>query len=170
MQRVTNSELLDLANKMKNKYSSGDDQIPTSIVKLSTSKTVEVLNYIINNSLKFGIFPNQLKLAKIVPLHKEGSLDNLNNYRPISLLPSFSKIFERVMCSRLISFMNKCELLSTTQHGYLKGRSTTTAIFQFTKVILDLFEEKKLSLGMFIDLSKAYDCIDRELLLNKLNK
>lgn len=170
LQPVTNGELLDLVNKLKNKYSSGDDQIPTSIVKLSIAETVDVLNYIINNSLKFGIYPNQLKLAKIIPLYKKGSIDDLNNYRPISLLPSFSKIFELVMCSRLISFMNKCQLFSTSQHGYLKGKSTTTAIFQFTKAILDSIENKKLSLGMFIDLSKAYDCIDRDLLLYKLNK
>ena len=93
----------------------------------------------------------------------------MENYRPISLLPSFSKLFELAMCRRLMDFLNKCNILNKHQHGYLPGKSTQTAIFQFTTAILKHLENNNLSLGICLDLSKAYDCIDRDLLVKKLN-
>lgn len=169
--KVTKNELLDICCKLKNKYSSGEDEIPTSIVKLSMIKILDVLKYILDNSLKFGIFPDQLKVANIIPLYKnKGDSESLDNYRPISLLPSFSKVFEMAMCSRLVGFINKCELFSSRQHGYLKGRSTTTAIFQFTTAILQHLENKNIALGLFLDLSKAYDCVNHDFLIYKMEK
>lgn len=78
---VTNHELLDIMKKLKNKYSSGDDDIPASIVKLSIGEIVDVLNYLINNSLKYGVFPDQLKLAKIKPLNKKGCSETSETQR-----------------------------------------------------------------------------------------
>ena len=98
---VTNNELSNILHKLKNEYTSGADDIPTSIVKLSLNKVLNVVRYILNNSLRYRIFPEQLKIANIKPLLKnKGSVDDFNSYRPISLLPSFSKIFAMVMCSR----------------------------------------------------------------------
>ena len=162
-------ELILISQKLKNKLSSGEDEIPTNIVKLSMTKISNILCYILNNSLKFGIFPQQLKHSLIKPLHKSGNPELLENYRPISLPPSFSKIFELAMCDRLIDFFNKCKLFNNTQHGYLAGRSTHTAISQFTETILRFLEDGKLATGLFVDLSKAYDCLNREYLIKKLN-
>lgn len=167
---LSTTDLLNIAKNLKNKHSSGEDEIPTSIVKFCMSEIKEVFCHILNNSFKFGIFPSQLKLASIKPIYKKGNIDMLENYRPISMLPSFSKLFEMAMCVQLVEFMNSCQLFNNTQHGYLKGRSTQTAIFQFTSKILEFMENKKIALGMFLDLSKAYDCLDHNLLLIKLEK
>lgn len=164
---VSTEEILKFNQKIKNKHSSGDDEIPTNLIKLSVPVIVDVICYIINNSLNEGIFPEQLKLSLIKPLYKnKGNAEILNNYRPISLLPGFSKLFEIAMCDQIMKFMRK--LLSDNQHGYLEGRSTQTALFQFIGSILGHLEEGKMALGIFLDLSKAYDCLDRELLIKKL--
>lgn len=165
---VTAPEICELAKRLKNKHSSGIDEIPSSIVKLSVNEISSVLCYVINNSFKYGIFPDYLKIALIKPLYKKGDSEMMENYRPISLLPGFSKLFELVMSTRLLNFMNKCDLFSESQHGYLKGRSTQTAIFQFIQAVLRHLENGDLALGMFLDLSKAYDCLDKDLLISKL--
>lgn len=164
------SEISDLSNKLKNKYSSGIDEIPINIVKLSIVYVKEVLCYIINNSFRFGIFPDQLKMSMIVPVFKSGDPGKLENYRPINLSNSFSKIFEIAMATRLIKYFNDCDLFSPTQHGYLGGRSAQTATFQLTTNILKFLEENKLVAGLFIDLSKAFDCINRDYMIKKLEQ
>lgn len=165
---ITSEELEELGRQLKNKYSSGQDGIPTSIVKTCLKDIRSILCYIINNSLKFGIFPDQLKLVMIKPLFKKGDPSKMENYRPISLLQSFSKIFEIVMSSRLLEFMKHCKILNPNQHGYLRGKSTITAIYRFTQSIMEQLENRKLALGMFVDLSKAYDSLDVNILLQKL--
>ena len=166
----TPQELCELAHKLKNKFSSGIDEIPINIVKISLEKVKHVLCYILNNSFRYGIFPNHLKVSVIKPLYKSGDPERFENYRPISLPNSFSKVFELAMCKRLLQFFKECNLFSDSQHGYLVGRSTHTAIFQFTKNILDFLENHLLVAGLFIDLSKAFDCLDRTYIIHKLNQ
>lgn len=167
----TNSiEILTVAKKLKNKESCGDDEISTNIIKYTIDLILDVLTYIINNSFKFGVFPDDLKLAMVKPIFKKGDPQSLDNYRPISLLPSFSKLFELLMSDRLIAFFNNCNILSESQHAYRKGKSINTAVFQFTNYINEAIENKEIALGVFLDLSKAYDTVDHSLLLNKLEK
>lgn len=162
-------EINEISKSLKSKYSAGDDNIPIIIIKECINQVKAVLSHLINCSFKHGIFPRQLKLAVITPLFKGGDPQNMNNYRPISLLPSFSKFFEIAISNRVIHFINNCNLISESQHGYLRGRSTLTAIYQFTQSILKLLEDNKLALGIFLDLSKAYDCIDADYLIKKMN-
>lgn len=168
LRKMSTQELCELSAKIKNKHSSGIDDLPTSIIKPAIPVVKDVLCHIINNSFKHGIFPEQLKIALIKPLFKKGNADLMENYRPISLLPAFSKIFELCMCKRLIDFFKHCNLLSLNQHGYVPGRSTQTAIFNFTKRILESMEKGNLAIGIFLDLSRAYDCVDPDMLLRKL--
>lgn len=133
---VTKSEICNIVNQFKNKMSSGEDNVPLKIIKLSIQNILDPVCYIINNSLQFGIFPDELKVALIKPIHKKGSRSEFGNYRPISLLPSFSKIFESAMASRLTDFFITNKLLHENQHGFLKGKSTNTAIYEFTNKIL----------------------------------
>ena len=168
MTPVNVEEICELGKQIKNKYSSGIDEIPACLVKAIIPTICEILCFLINNSFKYGIFPNQLKMAVIKPIYKKGDSDLMENYRPISILPSFSKIFELAMSRRLLGFFNKCKLLNPHQHGYISDKSTQTAIFQFIKAILRHLEASNLVLGFCLDLSKAYDCIDAELLIEKL--
>ena len=138
---VTPDEIVEIASGIKNKHSSGIDELPTSIVKLAVPTIKTVLSYIINNSFCYGVFPDNLKIALIKPLYKKGNPESLNSYRPISLLPAFSKIFERAMCVRLLSFLNEGNVFSNCQHGFLKNRSTQTAVFEFLTHILNHIEK-----------------------------
>lgn len=165
---INEHELIELSERLKNKYTSGEDEIPNSIIKLCIKFITKPVCFVINNSFKYGVFPEQLKLALIKPLYKKGNPELLENHRPISILPSFSKLFEMAMCDRVMSFLTSCQLISRTQHGYIKGRSIETAIFQFTNYILESFEKNNISLGIFLDLSKAYDCLNHDYLLIKL--
>lgn len=163
-------EIEDIVKNLKSTYCCGQDEIPVCVIKSCIPHIKEVLSYIINNSLHYGIFPEQLKLALIKPVHKSGNPELKENYRPISLLNSFSKIFESAMCKRLVNFLTDCDIFDKSQHGYLRGRSTQTAIYQFTESILNLIEDGQLALGMFLDLSKAFDCLNREYLIEKLDR
>ncbi|XP_045466781.1 uncharacterized protein LOC123675466 [Harmonia axyridis] len=123
------TEIENLGKSIKNKFSSGEDEIPIIIIKLALPAVSEILSVIVNNSFKYGIFPESLKLASIKPLFKNGKPEDINNYRPISLLPGFSRIFEMLMSLRLMNFFVENEIFTDSQHGYLRGRSTQTAIF-----------------------------------------
>ena len=167
---LTTEEICELANDIKNKHSSGIDEIPTSIIKNSIPELKEVLCFLINSSFANGCFPANLKIALIKPMFKKGDPQRMDSYRPISLLPGFSKLFELAMCRRLLKFMNDCSLFSSNQHGFLRGKSTQTAIYQFVQSVLKYLENGEAALGMFLDLSKAYDCLDRGLLVKKLQR
>ncbi|XP_060520407.1 uncharacterized protein LOC132698368 [Cylas formicarius] len=167
---VTPEEICQLGSEIKNKYSSGIDEIPTSIIKDSVNELKDILCLLINNLFKNGEFPDGFKISLVKPLFKKGNPQDLDSYRLISLLPGFSKLFELAMYKRLINFLTNCKLLHNNRHGFLKGKSTQTAIFQFIKIILQYFEKREVATGIFLDLTKAYDSLDRDLLLRKLER
>lgn len=139
-------------------------------MKEANHSIMEVVTYIINNSLKYGIFPEQLKLAEIKPIYKQGDPDLFENHRPLSILPSFSKMFELAFCEQIVQFMKDCNLFDKNQHGYMEGKSTKSAVFDFTNNLINILEINSLGLGIFLDLSKAYDCINTQILLAKIEK
>ena len=109
--------------------STGPDGISSKILQLSVSFVSSPLTYIINKSFELGSFPSAFKIAKVIPIHKKGNADSIENYRPISLLNNMSKIFEKVMYKRVIDFLNKCNVLSEQQFGFRTGHSTIDALF-----------------------------------------
>lgn len=167
---LTPEEVCKLAGEIKNKHSSGVDEIPTSLIKYCVEEIKYVLCFLINNSFKFGIYPSQLKTALIKPLYKKGNPQKMDSYRPVSLLPGFSKFFELAMCKRIVTFLNRCNLINKNQHGFIRGKSTQTAIYQFVQSVVNHFERGEAALGIFLDLSKAYDCLDRDILLEKMER
>lgn len=170
VQQATETEILDVIRNLKSKSSSGFDDIPISIVKFCARELCQILTYIVNNSLMFGIFPDRLKVAIVKPLLKRGDPKIIDNYRPISILTSFSKIFESVMTNRIVSFFSAGHLFSASQHGYITGKSINTGVYEFIQAVILGLENKEHPLGIFLDISKAYDCLDHRILIDKLQR
>ena len=116
-------------------------------------------------SIKKDIFPDQLKIAEVIPLFKKGDNALMDNYRPISVLPCFSKILERIIYNRLYSFFSENNILYKKQFGFQKQHSTDHAIDHLVNEILKSFESNCYTLGVFIDLTKAFDTVDHNILL-----
>lgn len=165
---VTPDEIAKIVNSMKNKKSCGYDDVPIAVIKENLDILAEPLTIFYNECISEGIFPEQLKIAKIIPLHKKGSKTDPKNYRPISLLPILSKIFEKVIKSRLVVHLNLNKVLNLRQFGYQKNVGTGDAIYTLVEDIISKLNMKKRVAGIFLDLSSAFDTIDHKLLIAKL--
>ena len=123
---------------------------------------------IINLSVTSGIVPNQLKIARVIPLFKSGEQDIFSNYRPVSILPALSNILERVMNNRHLTFLNAFKILSDNQYGFRKHQSTACALACLYDKISSAIENREHIVGIFIDLSKTFDIVDHHILTSKL--
>ena len=150
--------------------SPGYDDIHPEIIKQISMIIAMPLSHIINCSLMSGIVPSKLKIAKVIPIFKNGHREDMYNYRPISVLPCFSKIFEKIIANRLLSFLLKYNILYDHQFGFIPGKNTTHAILSLVDYLINSFEDNKLTCGIFLDISKAFDTIDHNILLSKLYK
>ena len=115
-----------------------------------------------------GIVPIKIKMAKVVPIFKKGDADNPANYRPISVLPYFAKYFEKIVYDRLSNYINSFNLIHQTQHGFQQGHSTYMALLDMEDRITKAIDANEYSVGIFIDLAKAFDTVDHVILLKKL--
>jgi hypothetical protein len=150
------------------KNSHGYDEISTKILKVSAPFISSPLNYILNKSITSGIFPTRLKYSIVKPLFKKGDKDVMTNYRPISLLTSFSKVFERIIYDRLSDHMEVNNMLATEQFGFRPCSSTEKASYRLMDEILKSLNNRLMVGGIFCDLQKAFDCVNHNILLTKL--
>jgi uncharacterized surface protein with fasciclin (FAS1) repeats len=153
---------------LKPKKSSGHDGITSEFIRKAKNALSIPLSILINKTIEFGHVPKILKLAKVIPIYKNKNPELYSNYRPISLLPSISKIMEKVIHKRLYHFMNNHNLLYDGQYGFRPKFSTINAITDLTANILKSLDNKKHTVGVFLDLSKAFDTINHKTLLKKL--
>ena len=155
--------------RIPNNKSHGLYSCPTQLLKYSSKVVSSTLAEIINLSISSGMYPNKLKMAKIIPIFKADDNTNPNNYRPISLLSNFNRIFEKLVYSRMESFIEQNNLLSPSQYGFRKAHSTQHAILDIVSTIQENMDKRLFSCGVFIDLKKAFDTVDHKILLHKLN-
>ncbi|XP_057314221.1 uncharacterized protein LOC130655476 [Hydractinia symbiolongicarpus] len=165
---LSEEELEAAFHSLQINKSPGFDQISSNVLKNCFNELKSPLLHIFNSSLITGIVPKKLKIARVVPVLKAGEVCKVSNYRPISILPCFSKILERIMYNRVYSFLNNNDILYNKQFGFQAGHSTDHAIIQLSQEIFQAFDENKFTIGVFIDLSKAFDTVNHEILLEKL--
>ena len=163
---VTQQEVSNIILGLKKTHTDLDN-ISVNIFKSIRDLVSGPLAKIINCSFLKGVFPECLKSAKISPVFKKDDKKLYTNYRPISSLPFISKVFERCMANRLVSFFEKFELFSDKQFGFLKNRSTQDAIFNFTESIYDSIDSLNHNISILVDLKAAFDTVNHSILLKK---
>ena len=159
------NELLEIISQLDNNKSS---DIPIHIIKKAAHIICPYLSVYFNTCMAKGIFPDILKVGKVTPIFKKGNVEEVGNYRPVSTLPIFGKIFEKVIYSRIYKFALSQNILDKNQFGFRKSHSTSHAVNLSVKIIKDALRKKKHILGIFVDLSKAFDTIDHKTLIHKL--
>jgi hypothetical protein len=167
---VTRTEILEAFSQLESKKSEDLYGLSMFFIKKFKNTIVNPLYYIIFKSFETGKFPSQLKIAKVVPIHKGGDKSLPDNYRPISLLPNFSKIIEKIMSNRLTSYLENNNLISSNQFGFRKGHSTLHPIVHLINQISLSNNSNHYSIAIFCDLKKAFDTVDHKILLKKLYK
>lgn len=161
-------ELIEVFKGIKNKKSSGYDDISIDLLKNLPDNALYVLCECFNVSFLTGIFPDCLKKAIVVPLHKGGELDNACNYRPISLLSTLSKIVEKLVKRRMLEYLSRHNIISDTQFGFQPSKGTHDAMFNLLEQVFFGLNEGELVAIVFCDFSKAFDCVDHKTMLKKL--
>ena len=167
MEECSENEIMEIISNFDNNKAS---DIPIRVIKRTSHVTAPVMAKYFNVLMMEGIFPEVLKVGKITPIFKKGSQEDLGNYRPVSTLPVFGKIFEKVIYTRLYNFALSKNIIDPNQFGFRKSHSTSHALNHSVKIISDNLKNKKHTLGIFIDLSKAFDTIDHKTLVAKLSR
>ena len=168
LQPTSENEVINIFNLLK-KNSEGPDGLKPQVLRVVNNVIACPLVHVINLSFSQGIVPTELKIARVCPIHKSGDNKLIQNYRPISVLSAFSKIFEKLVFNRLNQFLEKFKIITNSQFGFRSGYSTSLAISLLYEKITKAIEDKDHFVGIFLDLSKAFDTVNHEILVSKLN-
>ena len=168
LQPISLSDLWSILNSMKNSGACGADGISIQVIKLCFPVIGPVFLHVINTCLSSGEYPAPWKHSIIHPIHKAGNQSEASNFRPISIVPAFPKLIERIVQRQLYSYMSDNHLFSSSQHGFRSLHSTETALLSVSDHILSAIDQQELTLLCLLDLSKCFDVIDHSMLLSKL--
>jgi len=169
LKRTNENEVIKIIKSLKNKNSAGYDNLSNRMLKREPHVFARLIVNLINESLEEAIFPNCLKTAKIIPIYKKGDKTNLNNYRPIALLPVLSKVFEKVVNEQLNKII-EIGFIDDNQFGFRNSHSTEDAILKFVGKIEEDLAKKLHVVTVFVDVSKAFDSCDHAILIRKIGK
>ena len=170
MSPTTPEEVIKLIDKLDAKKAPGSDGIPCHLIKLTKVVIAPILANLFNTCLSQSVFPDVFKIAEVIPLFKGGNMYVLGNYRPISLLPIFGKLFEKVIAKRLSDFLEENEILTSRQFGFRKSHNTEYAAANLYDHFLSRMDRKESTCAIFLDLAKAFDSVNHKILLAKLYK
>ena len=163
------SEISSIVCSLSPSRSEGHDGLCITPVKEVIDCLSHPLAYLCNLSFSTGVFPDSLKIAKVIPIFKTDDPSNFSNYRPISILSCLSKILEKLVHSRLSKFLTKFEILNHQQYGFRQHHSTYMAVLDLVSKIFQGFEKNEFTIGIFVDLKKAFDTVDHSVLIDKLD-
>ena len=166
---ITTEQVSTYINKLKPSKATGLDGLGPRVLKMAASVISPSITLLINKSIATGIFPAQLKQAKVLPVYKGGTKSDPSNYRPISILPTVSKIFEKHINTHLMGFLNKYKLLHESQSGFRHKHSCQTALVKLIDSWTECIDRGDMIGALFLDFRKAFDLVDHSILVKKLS-
>ena len=169
LEPVHPDSIMKIISSLKNTKSCGVDSVDSCILKLAKNELAPAITHIVNLSIANGIFPQQWKLAKIVPLHKKESQYLPENYRPVALLCVMSKILEKAVSQQVISYLESNSIFHPSHHGFRSLHSTSTALLEIHDGWLRSLQRNEFVATIMLDLSAAFDVVDHSLLIKKLS-
>lgn len=169
MHEIIEEEVIDCINNIKSHSAPGLDGISPKFVKMAKTIVAPYLTKLFNKCINEETFPDQFKIASVTPIPKKTSLKTINDFRPISLLPMFSKIFEKILVQRMTKFLNKNDVLTSSQFGFRTSSSTELAVTSIYDKLLQNLDENKITCSIYLDLRKAFDSVNHSIILKKLN-
>ena len=162
-------DIFKIINSLKTNKACGYDNISAFFCRLGNNVLSPFLSVYFRSAFEVGVFPQIFKTAKVIPIHKKGPKDTLSNYRPISLLPILSKVFEKLIKNNFMDFFNKHRIFFKNQYGFRENHNVVHALLDVSTNCYDAIQNKLFTAILLMDLTKAFDTVSHEILLKKLN-